>query len=125
LCRRLYLSAELKAALTYLLLAVALVIVGFTVYFVGIVQLSIVPKWLLYLSLAYIGLQLYRVRVLKVSSKTSDLLYYVGLIVMVIPVFLNNPDQILPYRWIFVILVSSLLIPALQDVINLQKNEQT
>lgn len=115
----------MKVSLTYLLFIIALFIVGFTVYFMGVMELPVAPKWLLYVSLGYISLQLYRVKIARVSSKTSDLLYYVGLIVMVLPVFLNNPDQILPYRWILVILVSSLLIPALQDVINLYKKERT
>lgn len=115
----------MKIALITGLLVFSVGIVALSAYYMGYLQMPIVPQWVLVLGLIYIVLQLLRTRLTDYKGKRADFLYYFGLIMMAFPAFLNNPEQILPYRWLLVFGVASMIIPALMDVLNWKKEQTT
>lgn len=115
----------MKGILMIGLLIFSVGIVALAAYYMGYLEMPIVPEWVLVLGLVYIALQLIKTRVLSYKGKRADFLYYFGLIMLAFPAFINDPDKILPYRWLLVFGVGSMIIPALMDVLNWKKEQTT
>jgi len=115
----------MRVVLMIVLLVLSIGITGLTVYFTGMLEMPVVPGWVFMVALVYIALQLLRGMILPGSGKKTDWIYYVGLILMAIPAFLEQPNDVLPYRWLLVFGVSSTIIPPLLDILNWKKEQTT
>lgn len=114
----------MRIALIITLLVLSVGIVALSAYFTGYLQMPVVPSWVFVLALVYIALQLLKGMIVPGSGKRTDWIYYIGLIMLAFPPFMQDPATILPYRWLLVFGVASMIIPALLDLLN-WKREQT
>ena len=114
----------MRLLLIVTLFVLAVGIAGLSAYYTGFMEQPVVPGWVFVLALVYIALQVIKTQVIPASSKKTDWIYYFGLIMMAIPAFMNEPSDILAYRWLFVFGVANMIIPPLLDLLNWKK-EQT
>ena len=114
----------MRLVLIITLLVLSIGIAGLSAYYTGYLQVPVVPSWVFILALVYIALQLVKTQIIPGSSKRTDWIYYFGLIMMAIPAFMDEPSDILAYRWLFVFGVANMILPPLFELLNWKK-EQT